>query len=95
MVCVSASTVCRFEHTGDVSASQATPRIHRLHEHGIGAIELVYDEYLHEIQSSLLQTSGTNASTATICNTLLLLLTSFKFCYFGMIPTVSISRPRQ
>ena len=78
MLCVSPSTVCRildrFERTGDVSASQATPKMHRLHEHDeLVLIELVCDKpsvYLHEIQSSLLQTTGTDASTATICNIL-------------------------
>ena len=59
MLCVSISTVWRildrFQHTGDVSASKATSRIHRLHVHDeLVLIELVCDKpstYLHEIQS--------------------------------------------
>ena len=77
MLCVSISTVWRildrFERTGDVSASQATSRMHRLHEHDeLILIELICEKpstYLHEIQSRLFQTTGTDASAATICRT--------------------------
>ena len=66
--------VDRFQRTGDVSASLATPREHRLHEHDeYVLIELVCENpaiHLHEIQSHLLQTTGTNASAATLCRTL-------------------------
>ena len=57
MLCVSISRILdMFQRTGDVSASKATSRIHRLHVHDeLVLIELVCDNkpstYLHEIQS--------------------------------------------
>ena len=66
--------VDRFQRTGDVCASLATLREHRLSEHDeFVLIELVCENpsiYLHEIQLQLLQTTGTNASTAMLCCTL-------------------------
>ena len=66
--------VDRFQRTGDVSASLATPREHCLSDHDeFLLIELVSENpaiHLHEIQIQLLQTTGTNASAATLCRTL-------------------------
>ena len=66
--------VDRFQRTGDVSANLATPREHRLHEHDeFVLIELVCENpsiHLYEIQTQLLQTTGTDASTATLCRIL-------------------------
>ena len=66
--------VDRFQRTGDVCASLATPREHHLSEHDeFVLIKLVCENpsiYLHEIQLQLLQTTGTNASAATLCCTL-------------------------
>ena len=66
--------VDRFQRTGDVCASLATPREHCLSEHDeFLLIELISENpsiHLHEIQIQLLQTTGTNASAATLCRTL-------------------------
>lgn len=66
--------VDRFERTGSVASNQPMPRAHRLHEHDeLILIELVSENpsvYLREIQTKLMETTGTVASASTICRTL-------------------------
>ena len=66
--------VDRFQQIGDICASLATPREHRLSEHDeFVLIEWVCEKpsiHLHEIQLQLLQTTGTNSSADTLCRTL-------------------------
>ena len=72
---ISRSTVqrilTRFERTGMVDSSKVTRRAHTLHEHDeLIILQLVCENpsiYLCEIQTKLLEATGTTASIATIC----------------------------